>query len=140
MSPTTNEEEEYTLLCTRADTYSRADDNVMTPGPSAKRPKIKKYSLRDSEDDVPRPFEESLPNGKLPLGKQVLGYYRYILQECSLTDTGQTISASKSEAVHSTALDISLHWIFNNVYTVSVHTVKKKLNDLLKEWQALLLY
>ena len=56
MSPT-NEEEDYTQLCTRAATYSV--DNVMTP--SAKRPKTKKYSLRDSEDNIPRPFEESLP-------------------------------------------------------------------------------
>ena len=41
MSPT-NEEEDYTQLCTRAATYSV--DNVMTP--SAKRPKTKKIFLK----------------------------------------------------------------------------------------------
>ena len=41
MSPT-NEEEDYTQLCTRAATYSV--DNVMTP--SAKRPKTKQIFLK----------------------------------------------------------------------------------------------
>ena len=75
-------------------------------------------------------FEPSpqLPNGKLPLLSQVISFALHALQ----VDTGHR------DTVHrNVTLDLMNHWIFCNVYTRTYTTVKKKIEDYLKEYNAL---
>ena len=61
---------------------------------------------------------ESLPNGKLSSGGQILSFLTSRIQ----TDPGH----KKDSVLHETTLHLMLHWIYCNVYTQSYTTVRKK--------------
>lgn len=71
---------------------------------------------------------DSFPNGKLPTGSQVMSYIQHLLQD----DPGH-----QSSVIHNVSLDLILHWIYCNVYTIGYVNVKKKIEKLRSEYRYL---
>ena len=67
-----------------------------------------------------------LPNGKSPKEGNVLSVMRKSLRE----DPGH-----KTSRLTYMSLDLMLHWIYCNIYIQSHKTVKKKIEELYKEYK-----
>lgn len=70
----------------------------------------------------------NFPNGILPRGKEVLSY----LLTLKHNNTGKRINNE-----HECAMDLVLHWIFCNVYPVSVAAVKKHISTMFFDYNKL---
>ena len=72
---------------------------------------------------------EKFPNGKLPDGKQVMSYYLQL----------KHVEIAEFSPAH-VAIDLMLHWVNCNLYTVSRKTVTCQINDLMEEFEKLKRY
>ena len=70
--------------------------------------------------------QESLPTGRLPTTKQVLGYLFYI--------TINNYCGQQQKNIPLVASDVILHWIACNVYTGTHRSVQNKLTKLLDNY------
>ena len=139
-------DEDFDALATRRKQYKRCEPEVKRKDtekrklPQRKNEFFKCFSHSDTTSKLWTSangecndcilFEPSpqLPNGKLPLLSQVISFVLHALQD----DTGHR------DTVHrNVTLDLMNHWIFCNVYTQTYTTVKKKIEDYLKEYNAL---
>ena len=138
-------QDDYQSLVTRAGEYSRDEpQEEAEPEVPAKKSKVtpsKSFlKCREHDDNKPWsitnkncndclffPFVKNFPNGKLPLGIDVLSV---ILTE------GKT-NKGKSIEWQDIAMDLILHWVFCSVYTKSVRVVKEKVKCLRDSYRAL---
>ena len=133
--------EEYTLLTTRSKSYKHIDFSSINPSVSVKR-KVstrKTYALQCKNHDgqtwsklcdycpdcnlfklIP------LPNGKLPSVEAVMGYLFMIRSN----ELGTNVELN-------VAKDLMLHWVYCNVYTLTLNHVVKKVTNLTKEYKYL---
>ena len=85
---------------------------------------------QDCSDCLTIQVFECLPNGKLPNHSEVLDYFLYL--QCSYP----RMRVDMQNLTH----ELMLHWIYCNVYTVSIKTVRKELDFLVQEYQYLKKY
>ena len=126
------EEKEYHLLVTRANSHRKLSDIETTLTSKSKRKTnyLSRFLSCVEHKTVDRkcpnclvfPVQGALPNGKLPSGKQVLGYLFYTNSQ----ETGQ-----RQNNIHNVAADVMNHWIACNVYTVTYINVKSKLEKIM---------
>ena len=83
------------------------------------------------KDCVDFPVTHELPNGKLPTLQQTIAYF--------LTCQDNDMCHEKN-VTRNSCLDVMLHWVYCNVYTVTYKTVKKKLEDHLQTYHTLRKY
>lgn len=137
MTDINDEDVEYDFLVTRAKFHQRNldSDAAVSPQPPRKKSYSGKFvscSLHHSAANktcsqcIVFPMQDSLPNGRLPTGKQVLAYFFYL----NYIDAG-------SHNVQNTAADIMNHWVACNVYTKNVKAVKKDIQKLLNTYNDL---
>ena len=135
--------EDYQNLITRAGEYTRCEpqESVETPAKKSKVVHSKTFlKCREHDDNKPWSitntdcsdclffaFVKEFPNGKLPLGIDVLSV---ILTEGK---------SNKGKAIEwqDIAMDLILHWVFCSVYTKSVKVVKEKLKSIRESYRAL---
>ena len=131
---------EYDALITRSTTHTRviSEEKPCTSTPKSRKTDRGKYSIHCAQhatqqqapsgcnDCVLFPMELTLPNGRLPTNSQVLSYY--------FTMNQNQRGVSNFDHI---CLDIMLHWISCNVYTVSRKSVRKKLDDLINDFRVI---
>ena len=69
-----------------------------------------------------------LPNGRLPKKGHILSLILQSLRD----DPGH-----RTSPLTNISLDLMLHWIYCNIYTQSYKTVRKKIDELYKEYKAI---
>ena len=132
---------EYDALITRSKIHSRVcheeKQEISSTSKSRKSPR-RKYAIHcmqhDKQAHVPLncsdcvaiSMELSLPNGRLPTNGQVLAYSFTINQKHPGVNNFENI-----------CLDVMLHWISCNVYTITKKAVRKKLDELVKSFRDL---
>ena len=129
---------EYDALITRNSSHSRIlDEEKQKTAVIRKSERGKKFIpcnihvnnkqvFMSCSDCLIIPSEFTLPNGKLPSNGQVLAYYFAVNQ----------MNPAQSN-FDNVCLDIMIHWISCNVYTVSRRTVRTKLDELVKKYRDL---
>ena len=139
MTNTANDEEaEYDFLVTRAKFHQRTLESDADDSPQLQRKKSfsgkfvscsSHHSAADKtcSDCVVFPMQDSLPNGRLPTGKQVLAYLFYL----------NYMEGGPQKYVGNTAADVMNHWIACNVYTKTQKTVKTDIQKLLNTYNDL---
>ena len=133
--------EEYHLLVTRAKCHrmeldSDSGASCSTPKPKRKHDNLAKFLLSGYHNSVVIkgcrkclvfPMQESLPNGSLPITKQVLSYLFYMTS----SNSGQ------QRVVRIVASDIILHWISCNIYTVTLKMYCNNLSQFIMQCESL---
>ena len=150
------ETDEYGKLITRAREYEkeRTDTCLSTSTPVPKKaskgqPPRSKFlicqehsnsesSLQQSEIShcsscIKFKTAETLPNGVLPTCKEVLEYVLTNKRIC-----GQ--SGQKKNVVRECAVNLALHWIYCNVYTVSVSQIQREIETFFKTYDTIFKY
>ena len=134
----TEEISEYDALITRSKTHARLPDDKKKGQTKSRKSERGKHIITCQEhiklQQVPLGCSDCvvfhknslLPNGKLPTNGQVLAYYFTVNQE--------NPSYSNLENI---CLDIMLHWISCNVYTVTRKTVRRKLEEIVETYKDL---
>ena len=84
--------------------------------------------IENCEKSINLSSNSELPNGKLPKKGSVLSVMLKGLRE----DPGH-----KTSPLTNISLDLMLHWIYCNIYTQSYKTVRKKIEELHKEYKAI---
>ena len=143
---------DYQELVTRAQSYFKAADEAVsssTTGTKSKTPftrnelfmkckdhfKLKKKDevwnaeSKNCHECVKFSLSSTLPNGHLPTHNQVLEYFLYARS----IDRGN----QSSFATRTVAIDIDLHWIYCNFYTISLKRLTKRRTDLFSEYNYL---
>lgn len=139
--------EEMELLVTRAGKYSKQDIcSTPTSNPKAKSSIRNSAFLKCKEHDGSKTWSdqntncascikyiscENLGNGTLPRGKDVLSF----LLSLKRTNTGKTKSSE-----HECTMDLVLHWIYCNVYPLSIASVKRRINLMVETYNHLKKY
>ena len=135
-------EEEYSVLCTRRNTYQIKQENKQMTTSSAKKDIRYQYHLKCMEhqsvkiwskvnDDCGKcvVFEPApLPNGKLPTLHSVLCYYFYLRAESDYVQKSVNLDV---------AIDLMIHWIKYDVYTKTRINIKLQLEGELKTYKYL---
>ena len=132
MEEENSEDNEYEMLVTHSGAYLRKSVDLQNETGKQRRKSSRKshilcknhYSKANTwildcsncVDCIYFPCTPELPNGKLPTLKQTLAY----TLTCQDNDLGH-----KKKLTHNSPLDLMLHWIYCNIYTVSYVTVKK---------------
>ena len=135
-----SEELEFISLVTRYGVYVKNQQKSTTPSASTPLPSRKSnrditLACSDHKDSpsssceqcIHFPFEEKLPNGRLPLTKQVI----------SLVSTMNLKDGKKKSNIHDVASDLILHWWSSNVYTIHKTYVISKLEKVMKNYHSL---
>lgn len=140
---------EYDLLITRAKFHKKILEEKPTvsssSGSSSSHRKTNylvktiscskhKSADKDCGDCIIFPFQDKLPNGRLPSGKQVLGYLFYLNSQ-SKADGNQQASNHRHAAA-----DVMNHWISCNIYTLCYKNVHKKLCNMSDTFETLKKY
>lgn len=74
---------------------------------------------------------EHLSNGILPRGKDVLSY----LLSLKCSNSGKSVNS-----IHDCAMDLVLHWIYCNIYPISIAAVKKRIIVMFEKYNKLKRY
>lgn len=134
------ENEEYDLLITRSGIHRRNANENHAADEKAKIKKstnhLLKFLLCSEHKTLDKscsnclvfPIQESLPNGKLPTTKQVIGYLFHI---------NNSNNGKQHNNIPGVALDIMLHWITCNVYTIAFPNVKHYIKKVLDTYTSL---
>ena len=142
----TDFDKDLELLVTRAGEYSKESNSVSTPTqPKPKNSARNSAFLKCEEHDTSKTWTDinsscskciiyslgcdNLPNGILPRGKDVLSYL--------LTLKRMNSGKSWINSEHNCAMDLVLHWIYCNVYTISVAATKSRIIEMFKLYEGL---
>ena len=129
MSDPKEDEYEYNPLVTRSNFHQIILTDKEKPQVQQRTNYFTKYKScgkhknagKSCDDCIVFPVQDKLPNGHLPTGKQVLGYFFY-------TST-QNHGLQQAQNHHNVAADIMNHWITCNIYTVTHKSVSEKLEN-----------
>ena len=137
MAGTNDDIEEMEVLVTRASQYCRPTETCSTPYQGKNKSSIRNSAyLKCKEHDYNSSknwtevntacssclkystSSEGLCNGVLPRGKDVLSY---------VLSLKRMNSGKKINNEHECAMDLVLHWIYCNVYPISIAATKKRI-------------
>ena len=138
-------ETEYRLLITRARSYSNAT-SLSDSDESSNKSSLKKVLMRNKLNlqcklhhkqdwskecvqcnDCINIEQNDLPNGKLPTLRVVIGYISKLRND-------ERYSSNSAHEEHA-ALDIMMHWIYCNVYTITKRCVVSKLKEAMSKYK-----